>query len=225
MLGDLDSHDEPCRVLCAQAQVHVLSIDYRLAPEHPFPAGLEDAHDAFSYAQAHAADFGADATRVGVGGDSAGANFATVVARLTKLAGQATPAFQLLIYPTTNSLEHLPSRTLFGSGLLLEKADMDWFDDAYVGGNKELRADPRISPLLATDLSGLCPALLYTAELDPLRDEGEAYAQALLRAGVPTEMRRFPGLIHGFINTIGVSPIARTSMLEVAEGLRKLARA
>ncbi len=225
VLGDLDTHDEPCRLLCAHAGVHVVSIDYRLAPEHPFPAGLEDALDAFHYARNNAAALGASASRVGVGGDSAGANLSAVVSRLTSRGYEPSPAFQLLIYPVTDSFEHKPSRALFARGLMLEQADIEWFDEAYVGADKALRADPRVSPLREGDLVGVCPALIYTAELDPLRDEGEAYAEALSRAGVPTQQRRFDGMIHAFINVAGVSPAARRALIAIAEDLRTLAHA
>ena len=222
--GDLDSHDEPCRILCHEGASHVLAIDYRLAPEHPFPAAIDDAFAALSWALAHAAELGADPRRVGVGGDSAGGNLAAAVAQLGRDGG-TPPAFQLLIYPATDRIGEHPSLASLADGFFLTSKDIAWGDDCYVGTAKELRRDPRISPLLAKDLSGLCRAMTFTAGFDPLRDEGEAYAEALARAGCESSHRRFPGMIHGFLNMGGVSPAARAAVLDIALALRDLARA
>jgi acetyl esterase len=214
--GDLETHDGVCRILCRHAGVHVLAIDYRLAPEHPFPAAVEDARDALRWAHEHAASLGADPHRIGVGGDSAGGNLAAVVARLAARDGGPPPALQLLIYPATDFTGRRRSRGLFGEGFLLTSAEMDWYEENYLGAGSGLASDPRASPLLAEDLSGLAPAFVVTAAFDPLRDEGEEYAAALLAAGTPATVRRFPGFIHAFIAAAGVSRACRDALVEVA---------
>jgi len=209
VVGDLDSHDQPCRLLSRYADVHVLSVDYRLAPEHPFPAGIDDAVASFAWAVAHAAELGADPSRVAVGGDSAGGNLAAVVAQVTRDTGATQPAAQLLIYPGADASRDRPSKNLFADGYFLSRADMDWFLDHYCPGVD--RHDPRVSPLLHPDLSGLAPAVVSTAAFDPLRDEGEAYAAALRVAGVPTVLRRATGLVHAYFSMTGIH---RASLLE-----------
>jgi acetyl esterase len=220
VIGDLDTHDSPCRFLCRHAGVHVLSIDYRLAPEHPFPAAVEDARAAFAWAAAHATELGADPARVAVGGDSAGGNMAAVTAQLAAHDGGPAPAFQLLIYPVTDSAEHYRSQDLFREGFFLTESEMDWFYANYASTADE--RDPRLSPLRADDLSGLPPALVVTAGFDPLRDEGEAYAAALREAGNTVAVRRFTGLIHGFFNMAGVSRVSRDAIVETAGATRAL---
>jgi acetyl esterase len=222
--GDLDTHDVPCRLLCRHAGVHVLAVDYRLAPEHPFPAALDDAMQAFHWAVAHARTLSADGERVSVGGDSAGGNLAAVVSRLCARAGGPAPALQLLVYPVTDLVNQRPSVNSFGDGFLLTQADMKRYETAYVAGSKEKLADDRISPLLAADLSGLCPAIVITAGFDPLRDEGEAYAAALEAAGTRVQRKRLEGYVHGFVSMGGVSPAAERAMLEIADKLRHLSR-
>lgn len=218
VIGNIETHDRACRVICRHAGVHVLSIDYRLAPEHPFPAAVEDARAAFEWAREHAAELGADPARVGVGGDSAGGNLAAVVSQLVR---DRPPAFQLLIYPGTDATVIRRSRELFGERLFLTSAQMDWFAGHYFG--EADRSDPRASPLLADDLSELPPALVVTAAFDPLRDEGEAYADALRAAGNEVLLRRFPGLVHGFISQTGVSRVSRDALIEIAGATRVLA--
>jgi acetyl esterase len=220
VLGDLDTHDSACRLLCLHAGAHVLSVEYRLAPEHPFPAGLEDARAATRWAFEHAERLGADPERIAVAGDSAGANLATVVCLLATTEGDRVPAFQLLIYPTTDASRRRESHELFGEGYFLTVGEIDWFGDHYAAGHDD--TDPRISPLLAEDLSAMPPALVVTAGFDPLRDEGEAYAAALKEAGVPVALRRFSGLIHGFINATGVSRVSRDALVEVAGATRAI---
>jgi acetyl esterase len=215
-VGDLDTHDAPCRVLCRELDVHVLSCEYRLAPEHPFPAAIEDAQAALRFAQAHAAALGADPGRVGVGGDSAGGNLATVTAQQAKRAGQPLPAFQLLIYPAVDSTKDWPSIDLFAEGFFLTRADVHLFRKQYLGSFNNPR-DPRVSPLLATDLAGLPPTVIVTAGFDPLRDEGEAYADALTRAGVRTRLHRAPDLVHGFINFGSLSAASHKALAHIAE--------
>jgi acetyl esterase len=214
--GDLDTHDGVCRLLCRHAGAHVLAVDYRLAPEHPFPAAVEDARRALAWACAHAAGLGADPNRVGVGGDSAGGNLAAVVAQLAARDGGPAPVLQLLIYPATDFTRRRRSRELFGEGFLLTNSEMDWFETNYLGPARTHAADPRASPLLGEDLSGLAPAFVVTAAFDPLRDEGEEYAQALRAAGTPVIARRFPGFIHAFIAAAGVSRSAREAVIEIA---------
>lgn len=222
-LGDIETHDEPCRLLCRDAGVHVLSVAYRLAPEHPFPAAIEDGVAAFRWAVENAAALGADSTRVGVGGDSAGGNIAAVVSALAE-KNPPSPAFQLLIYPVADLSTARPSFDAFAEGFMLERADVEWFNAAYVGTRLELLRDERISPLLA-EKPPRVPTVVITGGFDPLRDEGEAYAAWLERHGTPVEQRRFSGLIHGFIHMTSVSPAAAGAVRELSAMLRRLSRA
>jgi acetyl esterase len=194
-LGDLDTHDSVCRVLARSSGGRVLSVDYRLAPEHPFPAPVEDALGAYRDAVARARELGADPRRIALAGDSAGGHLAAVTALLAARDAQP-PAFQLLIYPVTDCVDVSPSRREFAEGFLLTKENMDWYEENFIGAHD--RRDPRVSPLHAEDLAGVAPALVVTAGFDPLRDEGEAYARRLQSAGVPTMLRRHPGYVHGF---------------------------
>jgi len=222
VFGDLDTHDGLCRILCRHAGAHVLAVDYRLAPEDPFPAAVQDARAALRWAFANAEALGADPVRIGVGGDSAGGNLAAVVSQLAARDGGPAPSLQLLIYPTTDFTRRRPSRELFGEGFFLTSSSMDWFEGHYLGVASEQASDPRASPLLAEDLSGLAPALIITAAFDPLRDEGEAYAAALHAAGTPVALRRFPGFIHGFVNMGGVSHGCRDGVVEIAGATRAM---
>jgi acetyl esterase len=219
VIGDLDTHDGVCRFLAAAAGTAVLSIDYRLAPEHPFPAAVEDAASGFSWAHAKAAELGVDPARIAVGGDSAGGNLAAAVSLLARDAGGPMPAMQLLIYPPTDSAGELPSRRLFDQGFLLTKDDMDNFERQYLPPGTD-STDPRVSILLAPDLSDLPPAYVAIAGFDPLRDEAEAYALRMREAGVQVAIRRHPGLIHGFANQTAICRSARGAMLEAAGALR-----
>ena len=200
VLGDLDSHDGACRLISRDAGVHVLAVDYRLAPEHRAPAAIDDAYAAYRWAREQAVELGADPRRVAVGGDSAGGNLAAVVTRLARDAGDPLPSLQWLIYPATDLRGGTLSRSLFGEGFLLTKHDMDWFQNCYVQGSGLDFSDPLVSPLLAEDLSGLSPALVVTAGFDPLRDEGDQYAARLREAGVAVDHRRISSMIHGFMN-------------------------
>jgi acetyl esterase len=213
LLGDLDTLDEPCRVLCATARQHVLSVEYRLAPEHPFPAPVDDALAAFRWAQAHASAFGVEPARVAVGGDSAGGNLAAVVAMMA--ARSAPPLAQLLVYPVVDRTRLHPSMTTC-DGFFLSRDDCDVFAERYYGRAGANPADPRISPLAATDLAGLPPAVIVTAGFDVLRDEGEAYARALAAAGTRTELHREPSLVHGFMQIAPVSRGCREATLRLA---------
>lgn len=200
VLGDLDSYDSACRRISRDAGINVLAVDYRLAPEHRASAAVDDAYAAYRWAREQAVDLGADPRRVAVGGDSAGGNLSAVVARLARDAGDPLPSLQWLIYPATDLRGGTRSRSLFGDGFLLTKHDMDWFQDNYLDGSGLEISDPRVSPLLADDLSGLSPALVVTAGFDPLRDEGEQYANRLQSAGVAVDYRQMPSMIHGFLN-------------------------
>jgi len=218
--GDLDGYDEPCRMLCRHGGLHVLSVDYRLAPEHPFPAGVDDAYAATQWALRHAGRLGADPARVGVGGDSAGANLATVACLLAVRRGEPTPAAQALLYPPTDYHSVWPSREAFARGLVLTGEDIDFFYRHY--GAQEDPDDERHSPLRAPDLAGMPPALLVTAAFDPLRDEGEAYADALRKAGNRVIDWRVPGMVHGFLNLTGLSRTAREVVIGIAGATRTL---
>lgn len=220
VLGDLDTHDEPCRILCREAGVHVLAVAYRLAPEHPFPAALDDAHAALRWAQAHGGELGADPAAVGIGGDSAGANLAAVVSMETR--GERPPAAQLLVYPPTDSTTPRPSQTLYGRGYFLGQADRDAFEGHYLGGTGAAPGDPRVSPLHAPELFGLPPTLLVTAGFDLLRDEAEAYGEALEAAGNTVRRVRLASHGHGFLHMTGVAPGAMEAMRQVARGWRSL---
>lgn len=218
-IGDLDTCDSVCRFLALNVPATVLSVDYRLAPEHPFPAAVEDALAAFDWAAVDNRRLGADPDRIAVAGDSAGGNLAAAVSLLARDNGGPRPAMQALIYPVTDAVGGQQSRTTFAKGFLLAKADMDWFEHHYLQPGTD-QADPRVSMLRAENLAGLSPAYVTTAGFDPLRDEGEAYAERMQEAGVEVTLRRHPDLIHGFANLTAVSSTARTAMLELASALR-----
>jgi acetyl esterase len=220
VVGDLDTHDQPCRLLANASGARVLSVDYRLAPEHPFPAPMEDALAAFYDAVASAERLGADPARIAVAGDSAGGHLAAVTAQLAAAdEGRPVPAFQLLIYPATDLVEVAPSRRTFAEGFLLTKESMDWYEEQLLGPDGD-RRDPRASPLLAEDLSAVAPALVVTAGFDPLRDEGETYAARLRDAGVRTILRRYPGFAHGFIHMLVGGTGPREAVAEMGGVLR-----
>ena len=215
----LETHDNPCRFLARQAEVRVLSVDYRLAPEERFPAAIDDALAAFRFAVGHASELGADPARVAVGGDSAGGNLAAGVARLAATDSGRAPAFQLLLYPWLDLSSKRASHRLFGKGFYLTESDLDWFKNHYIPDNEDA-LDPRCSPLLAEDFAGVAPAYVATAGFDPLRDEGEEYAERLRGAGVPVALRRHSELIHGFVNTVAIGHAGRDALLEAAGELR-----
>ncbi|WP_277068979.1 alpha/beta hydrolase [Saccharomonospora viridis] len=219
VIGSRRSHDNTARFLAKYAGVRVLSVEYRLAPEHPFPAAQEDALTAFDFAYEKAETFGADPGRIAVGGDSAGGNLATVTALVTTRRGGPAPAFQLLLYPAVDVTERRRSRELFSDGFFLTEEHMVWFIDHYAPAGVD-RTDPRLSPLLADDVSGLPPAYIATAGFDPLRDEGEAYAAKLAEAGVPVALSRQADLIHGYANFLGIGKRFREALAEAAGALR-----
>jgi acetyl esterase len=216
---DLDTHDNVCRFLARQAGVRVLSVDYRLAPEHPFPAPADDAVAAFRFAIEHAGELGADPTRIAVGGDSAGGNLAAVVATVTAADGGPAPAFQLLLYPWLDLVSERRSYDLFGEGFYLTCADLRWYGAHYLTDSSQA-TDPRCSPLAAAELGGAPPAYIATAGFDPLRDEGEDYARRLREAGTRVALHRHEGLIHGFANTVAIGHAAREGLLEATGALR-----
>lgn len=220
VFGDLDSFDAFCRQMCHGAGVQVLSVDYRLAPEHKAPAAVDDAYAAFRWASEHAAELGADPARVAVGGDSAGGALAAVVCQLARDSGGPRPCLQLLNYPITDLTAETRSRTLFASGFLLTRHDMDFFHRQYLDGAGVEPTDPQISPMLADDLSGLPPAVVVTAGFDPLRDEGNHYAAALADAGVPVDLRQYGSMIHAFVNLGGLGGGASHSIADIASALK-----
>jgi acetyl esterase len=223
VFGDLDTHDAPCRVLRRHAGINVLAVDYRLAPEHPFPAAVEDARAALKWAQANAKRLGADPARIGIGGDSAGANLSAVLSQITKSEGGQMPVMQLLVYPAVCRRTAWPSLDLFGEGFYLTRESIDWFHQQYSGHlPRAERPDPRRDPFHGEDLAGLPRALVVTAGFDPLRDEGEAYAEKLRDAGNDVAVRRFDGFVHGFFNMVGISPVCRDAVIEIAGATRIL---
>ncbi len=219
VIGSLNTHDNTCRFLAETAGARVLSVDYRLAPEHPFPAAVDDALAAFDHAVAHAAELGADPALVAVGGDSAGGNLAAVVSHQRARSGGPVPAFALLFYPAVDPSTRRPTRERYSKGLFLTDADMTWFEGHYLPDPAD-RTDPRVAVLLAEDLSGFPPTYLATAGFDPLRDEGEEFAARLREFGVPVALRRQPDLIHGFITFLGFGNRPREATAEAAGALR-----
>jgi acetyl esterase len=219
VLGSLDGHDAVCRQICVDARCLLVSVDYRLAPEHRFPAAVDDADAATRWVHAHAAELGFDPGKLAVGGDSAGGNLAAVVALLAKQRGAPALSLQLLIYPVTDirSFDR-PSMLENATGMFLTRADILWFTQQYVSDDRE-RHDPRVSLLAATDVSGLPPALVITAEHDPLCDEGEAYAEKLRAAGNRVQLTRYPGMIHGFVSMYAFLDQGRAALRECAQAL------
>jgi len=203
--GSLDSHDALCRAICAQARVRVAAVGYRLAPEHPYPAGLEDCWAAWTWLHEQADVLGADTDWLAVGGDSAGGNLAAVLAQRAAGRGEAVPAAQVLVYPATDFSRRSPSRGEL-AGVVLTDDGIDEAELMYLGtvASGHDRTDPAVSPLIATELAGLPSAVVVTAGFDPLRDEGDAYAEALAAAGVPVDHWCEDGWYHGFAQFTGV---------------------
>jgi len=218
---NLDTHETICRLLSSQAECIVISVDYRLAPEHPYPAAVEDCLAATRWAAEHAETLGGDPARIAVAGDSAGGNLATVVALRARDEGGPQLSAQLLVYPITDHYEPgTPSYTENAEGFFLTRNGMMWFFDHYLGDDVE-RDDPHVFPLRANSLEGLPPALLITAEYDPLRDEGVRYAERLREAGVDTVHLSCDGMIHGFFGQVAIIDKAGETVAESCLWLRR----
>lgn len=218
VMGGIDSHDDSCRHLSELSGCLVVSVEYRLAPEHPFPAAIDDAWAATRWAMDHAGDLGGDPRLVAVAGDSAGGNLAGGVARLARNEGRVL-AFQLLIYPVVDRRLDRPSMMQADPDHMIERDDMDWFWRLY-DPDGVAASDPRAALTAEVDLSGLPPALVITAEHDPLRDEGEEYGDRLQEAGVPVTVHRYPGVFHGFYAMRGLVDAATAAANEAAAALR-----
>jgi acetyl esterase len=219
-IGSLETHDNTCRSLANAVGAVVVSVDYRLAPEHKFPAAVDDAWAATQWVAAHAAELGGDARRIAVAGDSAGGNLAAVVSLLARDAGDPALAFQLLVYPVTDHEFESASMQENATGYFLELESMRWFFNQYLDDEGD-GADWRFSPVRASELADLPPAFVLTAEFDPLRDQGEAYARKLEAAGVPVELRRYEGVFHGFFGMRDFMEPAQAAFDDVAKALRE----
>jgi acetyl esterase/lipase len=218
VIGNLETHEGFCRMLANESGCRVISVDYRLAPEHKFPAAVEDAFAATQWVAEHAGRLGIDPNRIAVGGDSAGGNLAALVCQLAKRAGGPKLALQILFCAATDLTAETESHRAFAEGYLLEKASIRWFMDQYCPPQD--LSDPRASPLRAADLAGLPPAHIHTAALDPLRDEGKAYADRLERSGVKVRYTCHEGMIHHFYGMAGAIPYARTAIKEAGAAIK-----
>ncbi len=219
VIGDLETHDQPCRLLAQQANCVVVAVDYRLAPEHPYPAPLDDCYNSWQWVVENAEKLNIDPEKIAVGGDSAGGNLATAVCLKAKADNAATICHQLLIYPVTDGSMGSASYEENAEGYFLTRTTMEWFWDHYA--DKQTRLEPLLSPINATDLSGLPSATVFTAEFDPLRDEGEAYAKRLADAGVDTLVKRYDGLVHGFISMTDALESAKDAVALAANQLKQ----
>ena len=219
VICDLETHDPTCRAISNGADCVVVSVDYRLAPEHKFPAAADDAYAATAWVAQHAQELGADASRVAIGGDSAGGNLTAAVALMARERAGPPLAFQVLIYPVLDLASESASRKENGEGYFLTAAGMTWYEEQYLRDDAD-RKNVLASPLLAGDLAGLPPALVVTAEYDPLRDEGEAYGRRLTEAGVPATVSRYDGMFHGFLAFAGALDGATRAQAEVFAALR-----
>jgi acetyl esterase/lipase len=220
VIGDLETSDAFCRVVAGVARAPVVSVDYRLAPEHRFPVALEEVLAAFRQVRDQADRFGAPPGHAAVAGDSMGGNFAAAACQALREAGEPQPALQLLIYPCTDVASESASMTTYAEAYPLDRATMDWFMGHYLGPQDD-PADPRLSPLRASDFSGLAPAVIATAGFDPLLDQGEAYVKALQTAGVPVVYRCYDSLAHGFVAFTGAVPAADVACREIAGLVRE----
>ncbi len=227
VLGDVDSHDSSARYYCRHADAIVINVDYRRSPENKFPAAVDDAYGAVLWASEHAGELGGDAQRIAVAGDSAGGNLATVVCQMAKEKGRPAIAFQALLYPLVDMDASSPfaSKDEFGNGeYFLSVDEMEWFSRQYLRDAAKEVKDFRASPILNPDLRGLPPAVIITAGCDPLRDEGKAYADRLIAAGVPVDYRCFDGTIHAFVSFRGAIPAGEDAIAFVTDRLRKALR-
>ncbi len=220
VLGDVPSHDAYCTAIAKAAGCIVVSVEYRLAPEHKYPAAPEDAFAATRWVADHAAEFGGDPGRIAVGGDSAGGNLAAVVCLMARDRQASQPVLQVLIYPMTDCRFDTPSHREYAEGYLLSREEMDWFLGCYLA-QPEDGQEPYASPLRAESLAGVAPALVITAEYDPLRDEGESYAARLRASGVPATLTRYDGMIHAFARILALFDQAKIALDEVAGALKQ----
>jgi len=218
--GSIDSHEEAVKVLAHESGVVVCSVDYRLGPEHMFPAAIEDAVTAYAWARQHASEFGADPKRVGVGGDSAGGNMSAVACHMCKQLELPQPSHQLLIYPAIDWSRSCESHKTFAKGFFLEDQRTHWFENRYLNRVEE-RDDPRASPMKFGDFSNLAPATIVTAGFDILRDEGAKYAAMLERGGNRVDFCVEASLIHGFFNMGGAVTLARAANTRIAARLHE----
>jgi acetyl esterase len=219
VVGDLDTHDVVCRQIAREANASVIAVDYRLAPEHRFPAAADDAWIAATWVAAHAAELGIDPTRIAVGGDSAGGGLAAVVALQARDSGKLRPVLQVLIYPVMDLRAASDSYSRFAEGYFLTRAGMEWYIAQYAPTPEAIN-DWRASPLMAPWVHGVAPALIIASELDPLVDEGAAYARRLQGARVPVDYQVMPGMIHGFLTMGGKIDAANRAIETVAAALR-----
>lgn len=219
VIGSLDSHDNICRALANLMQGVVISVDYRLAPEHKFPVAVDDCYEATKWVFEHPSEFNIDSASIAVGGDSAGGNLSAVVSYLSSKRGIPKVAFQLLLYPGTHFSFDTDSHRENAEGYFLTKGSMIYFRDHYLDKPEDVQ-NPLASPLLIDDLSGLPPATIITAEYDPLRDEGEAYANRLKEAGVPVTLTRYDGMIHGFVSMADQLDKGKKALQQAGESLR-----
>ncbi|MGV9823500.1 alpha/beta hydrolase [Nocardia xishanensis] len=224
VLGTLDGADELCRAIAAGSSWTVVSLEYRLAPENPYPAALEDCVDAYAWLVRTAAELGIDPDRIAVGGDSAGGNLAAALCLHRREEGSAMPVAQVLAYPAVDDTFTAPSWSEFADAPLLGAADARWAWEQYVGADHP-GGDHLAAPMRAESLRGLPPALIMTAQVDPIRDDAEAYAQRLRSEGVPVSLTRYAGVFHGFFTEVAVFPQAKQAIDEVCLYLRELARA
>jgi acetyl esterase len=220
VIGDLETHDGLCRQFANEAGVRVIAVDYRRAPEAPFPAALDDAFAATQWIEQHASELGVDANHIAVGGDSAGGALAAEIAQLAKAKGGPRIAFQLLLFPVTQIGGETSSLREFAVGYFLDKETLDWFFGHYVPAGAD-KTDPRISPLKAKDVAGLPPAYVMLGGFDPLHDEGKAYAERLREAGVNVEIADYAEMVHCFIYMQAVLPQAHEAVMTAAKALGK----
>lgn len=220
VIGDLDTHDGVCRKLALLADCVVIATHYRLAPEDPYPASLDDCYATVEWAAANAAALGIDASRIAVGGDSAGGNLSACVALRARDTSGPALVFQLLVYPVTNTSFDTPSYAENGEGYMLTLDSMEWFWNHYLSGPQNDRSDPMVAPMRADSLAGLPAACVITAEFDPLRDEGENYGKQLQEAGVSTHIKRYDGMIHGFYTMSDLLPDGQAALELSAAQLR-----
>jgi acetyl esterase len=217
-IGDLDTHDPPCRELARASGAAVIAVDYRLAPEHRFPAAVDDALAAYRWIRDHGSSIGVDPRRIAVAGDSAGGTLSATISRTCAVSKEAGPIAQILIYPLTDLTQLEGSREEFQEGFLLTRSLISYFQKHYF--DRDQSRDPRASPLLAEDVTGIPPTLILTAGFDPLRDEGEAYAKKLTASGARVEHVLYPSLTHGFFSMAGVVPAAKRSVEKCAAFLK-----